>query len=157
MDRIDPVDARLLDEFQRDLPLVAQPFAAIGSTLSLAETEVIARLARLTASGAVARVGATVRPNTAGASTLAALAVPAARVLAQLLSVFGSRVVGYDPSVHASDSVWNRWRIEAPTISRIRDSSAARGIWAWRLPSAVACVRRRPRRYSCIASCSEIS
>lgn len=96
MDRIDPIDARLLDEFQRDLPLVERPFAAIADTLSLAETDVIARLARLTAAGAVARVGATVRPNTAGASTLAALAVPDARID----SVAG--IVGCEPGVNHS-------------------------------------------------------
>ena len=38
--------------------------------------------------------------------------VPAARALAQLLAAFGSRVVGYDPTVHASDNVWGRWRVE---------------------------------------------
>lgn len=38
--------------------------------------------------------------------------VPAARALAQLLAGFGSRVVGYDPTVHASDNVWGRWRVE---------------------------------------------
>jgi D-3-phosphoglycerate dehydrogenase / 2-oxoglutarate reductase len=51
--------------------------------------------------------------------------VPAARVLAQLLSVFGSRVVGYDPSVHASDSVWNRWRIEALGLRDLVEQSDA--------------------------------
>jgi D-3-phosphoglycerate dehydrogenase / 2-oxoglutarate reductase len=51
--------------------------------------------------------------------------VPGARVLAQLLSVFGSRVVGYDPSVHASDSVWNRWRIEALGLRDVIEQSDA--------------------------------
>ncbi len=51
--------------------------------------------------------------------------VPAARVLAQLLSVFGSRVVGYDPSVHASDSVWNRWRIEPLGLRELIEQSDA--------------------------------
>jgi len=37
---------------------------------------------------------------------------PAARPLAQLLAAFGARVVGYDPAVHASDSLWTRWGIE---------------------------------------------
>jgi phosphoglycerate dehydrogenase-like enzyme len=37
---------------------------------------------------------------------------PSARSLAQLLGAFGSQVVGYDPSVHASDSVWTRWHVE---------------------------------------------
>ncbi len=48
-----------------------------------------------------------------GGSTVGLIGmVPAARSLAQLLGAFGSRVVGYDPSVHASDNVWGRWRVE---------------------------------------------
>lgn len=37
---------------------------------------------------------------------------PAARSLATLLHAFGARVVGYDPSLHASDVLWPRWQIE---------------------------------------------
>ncbi len=37
---------------------------------------------------------------------------PAARPLAQLLGAFGSRVVGYDPALHANDELWTRWRVE---------------------------------------------
>ena len=33
MQRLDPLDRRLLDEFQRDLPLVSRPFAAMADTL----------------------------------------------------------------------------------------------------------------------------
>lgn len=51
--------------------------------------------------------------------------VPAARAMAQLLSVFGSRVIGYDPSVHASDSVWNRWRIEHSSLKDLVQQSDA--------------------------------
>ncbi len=69
-------DTHLLDRWQRDLPLVPRPFAAMAAALGCEEAEVIARLKALRAAGAVARVGATCRPNTIGASTLAALAVP---------------------------------------------------------------------------------
>lgn len=131
MDRLDPIDARLLDEFQRNLPLVAQPFAAIARTLSLDETEVIDRLARLTASGAVARVGATVRPNTAGASTLAALAVPEARIEKV------AEIVGQEPGVNHSylrEHRWNLWFVatapDAPalaaSLSRISTATGLR-------------------------------
>ena len=34
---------------------------------------------------------------------------PAARALARLLQSFGAKVSGYDPSLHATDSVWDRW------------------------------------------------
>jgi D-3-phosphoglycerate dehydrogenase / 2-oxoglutarate reductase len=37
---------------------------------------------------------------------------PAARSLSAMLSGFGSRLVGYDPAVHASEPLWGRWRIE---------------------------------------------
>lgn len=76
----DPVNLALLDGFQRDLPVVPRPYREIGAALGLGEEEVIARLAGLVACGAVTRVGGTCRPNTAGASTLAAMAVPDDRV-----------------------------------------------------------------------------
>jgi len=37
---------------------------------------------------------------------------PSARSMAQLLAPFGSKIVGYDPSLHASDPVWDRWNVK---------------------------------------------
>lgn len=71
---------RLLDGWQRGLPLVERPFAAIGAELGVDEDTVIEAGADLIRRGIVARIGLVVRPNTAGASTLAAVACPAARV-----------------------------------------------------------------------------
>ena len=76
----DCLDTRLLDEFQRDLPLVPRPFAAMADALGTTEDDVLERLERLQDCGRISRVGATCRPNTAGASTLAALAIPEARI-----------------------------------------------------------------------------
>ncbi|MBE0452727.1 AsnC family transcriptional regulator [Roseovarius autotrophicus] len=104
--RLDPRDTALLDRFQRDLPLVSRPFAVMAGALGLTEAEVIERLARLSAEGKIARVGATVRPNTAGASTLAALGVAAQR----LEEV--AEIVGQEPGVNHSyqrDHAWNLW------------------------------------------------
>jgi len=67
---------RLIDRFQRHLPLVATPFAEMAEAVGASEAEVIAALDALHAAGALSRVGAVVEPNTAGASTLAAIAVP---------------------------------------------------------------------------------
>ena len=106
MDGRDPVDARLLDEFQRDLPLVPHPFAAIAATLGVGEAEVLDRLKRLISDGAVSRVGGTVRPNTAGASTLAAMAVPDARIEEV------AAIVSAEPGVNHSylrEDTWNLW------------------------------------------------
>lgn len=74
------LDLALLDRWQRDFPLVPRPFATLAEALDLDEDLVIARTRDLKARGLVSRVGAVVRPNTAGASTLAALAVPPARL-----------------------------------------------------------------------------
>ncbi len=78
--RFDATDKTLLNDFQREFPLEPRPFARIAETLDLSEDEVLARLADLRDRGAISRVGAVVRPNTVGASTLAAMAVPADRL-----------------------------------------------------------------------------
>jgi len=51
--------------------------------------------------------------------------VPASRTLAPLLAAFGSRVVGYDPSVHASDDVWERWKVEPLPLRELMEQSDA--------------------------------
>lgn len=71
------IDTELLDKWQRDLPLVPRPFSVIAERLRTTEHNVLARLVALKESGVVARVGGVVRPNTLGASTLAALSAPA--------------------------------------------------------------------------------
>jgi len=50
---------------------------------------------------------------------------PSARSMAQMLGGFGSRVVGYDPSVHASDSVWERWRVKPLGLRELLEASDA--------------------------------
>ena len=69
-------DHRLLNDFQHEFPLTPTPYADIARELGVTEDEVIARLHKLKHAGAVSRVGAVVRPNTVGVSTLAAMAVP---------------------------------------------------------------------------------
>ena len=36
---------------------------------------------------------------------------PAARSMAQMLTGFDTRLVGYDPALHPTDEVWERWRV----------------------------------------------
>jgi phosphoglycerate dehydrogenase-like enzyme len=50
---------------------------------------------------------------------------PAARPLAELLRGFGSTIVGYDPAVHASDSIWNRWRVTPMGLRELIESCDA--------------------------------
>ena len=76
---LNPVELKLLDGYQRGFPLVPRPYLAIAEATGLGETEVIEIYARLREKGALGRIGAVVTPNSAGASTLAAIAVPPAR------------------------------------------------------------------------------
>ncbi|MET1415392.1 Lrp/AsnC family transcriptional regulator [Roseibium sp. HPY-6] len=100
-----PIDLRLLDNWQRDLPIIPRPFAEIGRELSCAEAEILERLRKLSASGRITRVGATCAPNSVSASTLAALAAPAER----LESI--AELVGAQPGVNHSYERENRWNL----------------------------------------------
>lgn len=75
-----PLEFRLLNEFQRNFPLVPAPFAALAACLGCDETSVIESLRCLQQNGAISRVGAVFAPRAVGASTLAALAVPRDRL-----------------------------------------------------------------------------
>lgn len=118
--QLDPIDQRLLDEFQRDFPLDPQPFAVIAQALDLPEADVIARLTALRDEGRIARVGATVRPNTAGASTLAAMSIPEDR----LTDV--AACVGQESGVNHSylrEHDWNLWFVAtAPNADALATS-----------------------------------
>ena len=123
MDHFDPTDARLLDEFQRDLPLVSQPFAAIAQTLNLTENDVLDRLTRLQGQGAITRVGATIRPNTVGASTLAALAVPEER-MEEVAAIVGAEA-GVNHS-YQREGDWNLWFVATAPDADLLAASLAR-------------------------------
>ena len=50
---------------------------------------------------------------------------PAARALNRLLVSFGARVSGYDPSLHASDAVWERWNVKPLGLRELLETSDA--------------------------------
>jgi len=54
----DDIDRNIIAITQAGLPLVATPYAAIASELRIAEDEVIDRMRRLLAQGAIRRIGA---------------------------------------------------------------------------------------------------
>jgi DNA-binding Lrp family transcriptional regulator len=87
---LDDLDRRLLNDFQRDFPLVPRPFDAIAEAFGVDADTVMARLDRLRWAGMISRIGAIVAPQRAGWSTLAAMAVPAGRLdaVARLVSSY---------------------------------------------------------------------
>jgi siroheme decarboxylase len=79
----------LLNGFQRDFPLTARPFLDIGQKFARSEADVLDTFRRLSDEGVVSRLGAVFAPRCAGASTLAAMAVPAER-LEQIAAIVSS-------------------------------------------------------------------
>lgn len=73
---LNQLDRALIDRWQRDLPLVPQPFAAVAQQHGINEAEALERMGELVSGGVATRIGAVLAPNTVGASTLAAMAVP---------------------------------------------------------------------------------
>jgi siroheme decarboxylase len=55
---LDPADRRLIAATQAGLPLVRQPYGAVAESLGVEEADVISRLRRLLADGAIRRIGA---------------------------------------------------------------------------------------------------
>lgn len=90
MRQFSPLEQRLLNEFQRGIPLTPAPFADIAQQLGVYETTVLETFRRLQTEGIVSRVGAVFHPNRVGASTLAAMAVPEHRLeaVAEKVSAF---------------------------------------------------------------------
>lgn len=78
----------LIDRWQHDFPLVERPFEVVGRSAALDQNETIGVFRRMWEKDLISRIGAVVRPNTVGASTLAALAVPSERleVVADIVS-----------------------------------------------------------------------
>ncbi|WP_406644791.1 AsnC family transcriptional regulator [Aliisedimentitalea scapharcae] len=102
----DPIDQTLLNDWQRDFPLVDRPFATLGRAVDITEDEVITRLSRMRKSGRITRVGATITPGTVSASTLAAVATPPEQIeeIAALIDA--------EPGVNHNylrEDHWNLW------------------------------------------------
>jgi len=109
------LDRRLLDDFQRDFPLCARPYEALAKRLDCDEATVIERLQWLEAKGYVSRVGPVFRPKRLGASTLAAMAVPAERLqgVANLVSSYSEVNHNYE-----REHAFNLWFVVTASDER---------------------------------------
>ncbi len=110
---------RIAELWQREFPICTHPFAKIGNVFELTGRETIDMLEALKARHVLARVGAAVRPNTVGASTLAAMAVPQDRLesVAQIVNSEGAVNHNYE-----RDHQINLWFVV--TAPRREDVSA---------------------------------
>ncbi|WP_256946980.1 Lrp/AsnC family transcriptional regulator, partial [Halobacterium hubeiense] len=78
-ERVDDVDARLIDEYQSGFPIRERPFEAVADDLGVTEADALERVERLYDDGVFRRFGAVLNPPVIGSSTLAAVRAPADR------------------------------------------------------------------------------
>jgi len=98
--------SRILEEWQRGLPLTERPFAVMAESLGVSESDVIACLRELQEGGVICRVGAVVRPNTLGASTLGAVKAPQSKIVPV------AEIIAAEPGinhVYSRENDWNLW------------------------------------------------
>ena len=112
-----PMERRLLDEWQRGLPLSATPYADIAQALGCDEDTVLHTLAGLRARGFISRVGPVFAPRRAGASTLAAMRVPPERLDEVAALVSACPEVNHN---YAREHAFNLWFVlTAPDRERL--------------------------------------
>ena len=100
------LEQTLIERFQRGFPLVRRPYAAVAETLGASEGEVLAALRRMSDAGQISRVGAVIAPGLAGASTLAAIAVPPARLDAVAAHVSADPRVNHNYERENAVNLW---------------------------------------------------
>ncbi len=133
---LDATDRRLLDEFQREFPLLERPYAKIAAQLGCTESEALARLSKLSEHGFVSRVGAVITPHTVGYSVLAALAVAHDRIDDVAEFVNGFEEVNHN---YEREHSYNLWFVVAASDAAHADRVIDRieletGLEALRLP-----------------------
>ncbi|HEX7218944.1 MAG TPA: Lrp/AsnC family transcriptional regulator [Burkholderiales bacterium] len=133
---LDATDFLLVNPWQRGFPLTARPFRDIAWHAGLPESTVLSRFAEMKKQGVLDRIGPVFRPNTVGASSLAAMAVPPERLEEVAALVSAQPGVNHN---YEREHRYNLWFVAtAPgaaavqsTLSRIEHAS---GIAVLRLP-----------------------
>ncbi|MDO8724939.1 MAG: AsnC family transcriptional regulator [Candidatus Methanoperedens sp.] len=111
---LDEADKKILNAIQIDFPLVHRPFQQLGEMMGLNEEEVIKRIKRLQAEGAIRRIGPIINTKkTGGVSTLVALKAPADRVdeIAQIIN--GYEEVSHNYLRPAEFNIWFTLSVES--------------------------------------------
>ncbi|MBV0900558.1 siroheme decarboxylase subunit beta [Haloarcula salina] len=121
-ERIDEVDAALIDEFQSGFPIEERPFEAVGDALGVSGDEALDRVERLRDDGVFRRFGPVLNPPVIGSSTLAAVSAPEDRFdeIAEVIN--GYRQVNHN---YARDHEWNMWFVVTAGSRQRRDEILA--------------------------------
>ncbi|MEX0344154.1 MAG: AsnC family transcriptional regulator [Rhizobiaceae bacterium] len=119
---LDDLDWKLMNDWQRALPLVPRPFEIIAESLGISEEEVLVRLKKLLECKAISRVGATCRPNTLAASTLGAVAAPPDRIEEVAEIINAQEGVSHN---YQRENEWNDWFVATGPTRAFVDETLA--------------------------------
>ncbi len=103
---MDNLDFKLLNDFQRDFPLIPNPYENVAESLGTSTKELFQRLDTLKNSGAISRIGPVFRPNTVGASTLCAIAVAPEKIESIAITVNSFKQVNHN---YRREHFYNLW------------------------------------------------
>jgi DNA-binding Lrp family transcriptional regulator len=125
---LDATDFQLVNPWQRGFPLEPRPFEVLASSANIPEDEALARLNALREKGILDRIGPVFRPNSVGASSLAAMAVPPTRLTAVAALVSGQPGVNHN---YEREHRYNLWFVATGatpgdvecTLARIEQAS----------------------------------
>ncbi len=110
---------QLLNNFQQDFPLTPRPFLTIAEQLGVTEQDVIDAFEQLNQDQLISRIGLVIKPNTIGASSLVAMAVPSLRLteVAALINRYPEVNHNYERENH-----FNLWFVlMAQTVEQLQD------------------------------------
>lgn len=100
--QLNDLEKRLLNEFQKGLPLSPRPYADMAAKLGTHEALVMEILNRLQDLGVISRIGPVFKPKKIGTSTLAAMAIPPERLeeIAKVINTYPEVNHNYEREDH---------------------------------------------------------
>lgn len=122
---IDTVDAALIDDYQSDVPVTANPFEEMAIDLSaatdvdLTAADVLDRVQRLADKGIFRRFGPVLNPPVIGSSTLAAVQAPPERFDEIAAIINSHQQVNHN---YRRNHEWNMWFVVTAGSQTVRDS-----------------------------------
>ena len=119
---LDETDKKILATIQTGIPLVPNPYFAIGEDLGLSEEDVIRRLKKLKWDGALRRIGATINKNEIGKEgTLVTMKVPDSDIdsVAEIINSYDEVTHNYVRTSEDGKVDYNLWFTITGTKERI--------------------------------------
>jgi DNA-binding Lrp family transcriptional regulator len=135
---MDAIDKKILNLIQKEFPVVAEPFKAIGERVGISEGEALKRVRRLREEGIIRRIGAVFDPKKLGyVSTLCAARVPEGKIKAFVETVNAFPGVTHNYRRNHEYNIWFTFIAPSPTelekaIAEIKEKTGVADVLSMR-------------------------